>query len=487
MSKTTSKQRAYRVALDHYKSWDTLTTVKWMLTGLATVICLGAVAWALATNRGSHGFSHGPISQSHARWESDCSACHDPQTPLKQGTVTFVSSATDKLHRCQACHVVSNHYRTAADADQACAECHREHQGANADLLDVSDRSCTNCHADLTGMVASINSDTFAQVTAFPGDHPPFRSLKSANEAGDPGNLKFTHSRHMRLGLTSSTDSRESDRKTYADFSPEMRGRYQQAGENDDDLVQLQCISCHVPAVRKGSTNATASELGDFAAVSFEQHCRACHPLYASADVREVLPHGLSGNEMENALKRLYRSQWFEDADEQTSGELRQPVPGRSRLLSQRKQSALRQIDEQILSAREYVKAECSECHDFSEGLQVRPTNVPNVWLPKSHFDHYAHRAVSCQECHAAAYASTSTPSVLAGKQESNRVMIPDIASCAKCHAPHEGDTGGIAHNCTLCHRYHHGDSPASVLPDAGATISIDAFLKGGRDATSRE
>ena len=107
--------------------------------------------------------------------------------------------------------------------------------------------------------------------------------------------------------------------------------------------------------------------------------------------------------------------------------------------------------------------------------MTVSPTKVPSVWLPHAKFNHTAHRAVTCVDCHAQATNSTTHTDV----------MIPGIDNCVKCHAPPTPFLGTpkARHNCTECHRYHNGEHALQGIGAAGrnpaATRSIEGFLSG--------
>jgi predicted CXXCH cytochrome family protein len=67
-------------------------------------------------------------------------------------------------------------------------------------------------------------------------------------------------------------------------------------------------------------------------------------------------------------------------------------------------------------------------------------------WPSSSHFDHRAHRMVSCLDCHGKAKTSEATRDVL----------MPSMGSCTECHAPKVA-TGaqGAEARCQVCHNYH--------------------------------
>jgi hypothetical protein len=123
--------------------------------------------------------------------------------------------------------------------------------------------------------------------------------------------------------------------------------------------------------------------------------------------------------------------------------------------------------------------------------LQVQATNVPPIWYRHAKFDHSAHRAVSCKQCHAAAYPDDPQASMINAD-----VLVPGIANCLQCHAPPSKEGGGARFDCTECHRYHHADLPESLLQGKGAAIrgvldrlDVKDFLSGetGRNSLPEE
>jgi hypothetical protein len=98
----------------------------------------------------------------------------------------------------------------------------------------------------------------------------------------------------------------------------------------------------------------------------------------------------------------------------------------------------------------------CRQCHpppvQWSAGLPRLPPSTINKrnfappigdserWLPRSLFDHHAHRMLQCAECHAAA-----------ASEKTSDVLLPSIDSCMNCHRP----SGGARNGCVECHRFH--------------------------------
>ncbi len=118
----------------------------------------------------------------------------------------------------------------------------------------------------------------------------------------------------------------------------------------------------------------------------------------------------------------------------------------------------------------------------FNSLLAFVPTQVPQVWFQHATFDHRAHRALDCRQCHPGAYPDAPQPS-----RESKDVLIPQRDVCIECHSPPSGSgtaaTGGARFDCVECHRYHNGSSP---LAGSGAkagnparTLSEEEFQIG--------
>jgi hypothetical protein len=147
-------------------------------------------------------------------------------------------------------------------------------------------------------------------------------------------------------------------------------------------------------------------------------------------------------------------------------------------------------------------KQTCGECHVFNTpsgsvspdllrggsapSFQVVPPALPQVWFAHARFDHSAHRAIHCRECHPAAYpdaARSFDGKPIKPSTQAADVLVPGIASCRACHAPPGRSGGGAAFNCTECHRYHEGDRPLQGKGAAGRDAlerrSIQEFLSG--------
>ncbi|MCI0460753.1 MAG: cytochrome c3 family protein [Gemmataceae bacterium] len=490
------KQRAGRIPLNYFRKPNRLERWKNRLAVGALVV---AVAWPLLRfvrrNEGRTDYMRGPVAQAHAFIEADCHRCHVPFTPISGPSLAkdvFGSSHSSSV-KCRECHMKDGGpHHTSQDREPACASCHRDHQGRNFSLVRVPDSDCTQCHANL-----HPNPNKFANVTRFAqGSHPDFRSVKS-----DTGKLKFNHALHMAAGMNGSKWTLrklgEEHRERYAGEKPKGKdGSWTE--EQLNKPIQLSCTSCHAsdPAdlgLKRGDlTGLPEAALmperrggAYMLPITYENQCKACHPLTVPSNTddpkspRLEVPHRLQPFPLHEYLRGLYTRQ-FVDL-EKHPGLLEQfvptrPLPGKFPAAVERK-TARDLIDTQVLNAEKVLfkegKQTCSECH-YYEGrvsaagalksgvaprdLTIVPGEVPSVWFKHARFDHAAHRALDCRECHQKADTSTS----------SKEVLIPGMDNCLQCHAPRTGSgaqaRGGARFDCVECHRYHHGDQPLHGL-----------------------
>ncbi|WP_182871215.1 cytochrome c3 family protein [Stieleria mannarensis] len=120
---------------------------------------------------------------------------------------------------------------TAVDQNNvACGTCHREHHGADADLLALSNTQCQTCHSKRFG--------------AFPESHPDW----SEWPYGRGGVIAFNHATHQQTHF-----------------------RAWKSGTKKFD-----CTTCHPDVAQKrGAPSAARGELARVA--SYEDSCMACH------------------------------------------------------------------------------------------------------------------------------------------------------------------------------------------------------------------
>ncbi|HEV3167292.1 MAG TPA: cytochrome c3 family protein [Isosphaeraceae bacterium] len=508
----TGKQRAKGVPLDYFKHIGPLERWKRRLTLAALMIAVGwwvsglelsREGWPIRQSaRGRLRASRGPVTRVHASWEANCNACHVPFTPIVSehwSSVLVPGEASVSDQRCTDCHAGPPHHESQASlAGLTCAGCHREHRGRDVSLVRMSDGVCTQCHSHLAAHTRpGAPAKGYLDITSFVSDHPEFRWVKERGAASDPGEIEFNHALHMTRGLVHKPGDVPFTLLKLADQAD--RDRYRQADQADTDAAQLNCTSCHRTDGGDLTANAervarrpTRTSGAYMLPIVYENQCRACHPLdvepRAVADKPRTrpleIPHGVQPDELHDSLERTFVARYLSEHPDM----LDQPAPlprMPTKAPSAEAVKARRVIDDQVYLAEKILylgKQTCSECHRYETPgdlsatesigrgerprLRVKSSTLKEVWFEHANFDHSAHRAVSCRECHSRAY-----PKDQKGADDSissRDVLLPGIATCRTCHAPSRlsdgQSSGGAAYECTECHRYHNGDAPLQGL-----------------------
>jgi hypothetical protein len=400
-------------------------------------------------------------------------------------------------------------------------------------LIRVADAKCTTCHADIAAHIKSGTQPlqpALANVASFITDHPDFRSAKR-----DPAQIKFSHSRHMRPGITFGLNP-----LTLNDLAPADRQHYRQQGQADIDLITLNCSSCHqldrnqsvtqsgtatdqITRTAFSTTDNPPRPAGDYMLpISFEQHCQACHQLtyagrakpteataenntrYLAAKQSESVPHGWSDEQLRHYLTQVLDSRFINNPDHDLlkgplESAVKQPLekwrlPNRPPKPNELLQTVGEYLTDEQQAAVKNLRLQCIECHQMSpqpNSLQVQPVSTRPVWFAYAKFDHMAHRAVSCQACHSGAYpGDLPTEPTAMETLDGENVPIPGRQLCLQCHSPPQGSgtdvTGGARFDCVECHRYHHGDSPWHGSGDSAAGVSREVTVKEFIDGPSK-
>lgn len=319
----------------------------------AVIALFAAVAWAAVDVAGpartAYGHSHGPLTNPHAAFDDNCSACHATYS-IKDFSPLTALNARERWHdlTCQKCHGGPPHHATAtkkgADRHLICSNCHHDHQGRTFSLVRLNDRDCNVCHMNLdewrdTAKIAELTEKArqskseygydgpyAAKVTHFVNDHPTFRALEGTEgeSKGPPKNkprtLTFSHAVHMNPGQAYGPDGKEAmtARKLRELAGGKEKGDAAVAkyapGAADDAKIQLNCASCHVLDAGQGDPTFDARKAalagGDparsilppraegayFLPTNFESHCRSCHPLgaaegtFSKGEAKLILP-----------------------------------------------------------------------------------------------------------------------------------------------------------------------------------------------------
>jgi predicted CXXCH cytochrome family protein len=530
MVRETGKRRGSRIELDYYRGSDRLTRWRGRLC-LLVIACialwLGLEAIASRDRRAGAPFfepaglvSKGPLAQAHAMWDSTCEACHVPFAPINHSrwAPVLAPSSHDSDDRCRTCHAAPPHHQNERQDDiPSCAECHRDHRGRSASLLAMDDSACTRCHADLSrhrvpgGTAHSVET----AVTSFDIAHHPEFTTSPANRATSPGRIKFSHARHVAVGLTLEPRGLPF---TSAQIAPSERARFGFADlEKLDRPVRLGCTACHQldgdEAMNGGgppnsAQTAPRTSGAYMLPVSYGRHCAGCHPLAFDAHAPEQqVRHGLFPAKVVGELKQFYAAQAVAD----DPALLRQFMPSRplpDRSIGPAEPRYGEAIEAKVVTASRLLfgahieqlaerqnnlpqgRRGCVECHNLKPhdgplvrsgefaSLEIEPVLMTPVWFESAVFNHTAHRALDCAACHAGVYSS---------RQNGDRALLPGIEVCANCHFAEGslrfGQPPGASARCTECHLYHDGDhpryGPGAIARRGTAELSVEQFRKG--------
>lgn len=462
-----TRQRALRIPLDYHRARGTLAHWKWMLT-LACAAAGGAyLLWMAAGGKpAASQISPGVLAKDHARWDSDCQACHVPFSPQRgdaEGTralshsLSFVRGGTKDVHRqtdakCSECHKSAgpHHAIQIAAEVESCAGCHRDHQGREFAMARMDDAHCTVCHASIAGhrqptsppaTSPIVNVTTFDRPsTEGSSGHPAFRSLQQQ----DPGNIRFSHRLHMTLGQL-------------------YPGQETPQGKRP---VQLACDACHQPE--------TAGSGAYMRPIKYEQHCRGCHPLTMPGQPEAVVPHGLASQQLESVVRGFAST--HRDPQRPTPARL---IPGRA---AQTDAASLQAPPELVFAQKmaELRTNQCSQCHSWQpvQPSEVQSAKIPSTWLRHARFNHDKHRsAAKCVDCHSAAVDKLPAEGIPGRLADDEAVMIPNIDNCTGCHAPRSATvatSGSARFDCAECHRYH--QTPVEQKPLRKKEVSPVSF-----------
>ena len=377
-------------------------------------------------------WNSGPISNHHSMIATDCLSCHGGN----------FSRVADK--QCISCHNMTDHadksnpgvLKAHHSSEARCATCHMEHNGDNGLVLKES-KLCTDCHANITSIVPD---STRPSVPSF-NEHPEFSvevqpalpgapvtraRLDDLQNLKDNSNVKLNHEVHLRTIRT----------KT--------------------GTVKLGCRDCHNSSPDRQSIEP----------INFENHCATCHTLeFDDRLAGRQVPHG----DPDVVFKFLYAeyAKLLLSSEETSSNaqDFRQRFkPGGSIVANQApaqnddfKRSF---VEKESRNAERllFTKTACYLCHRIVQKeitdeqatakslskFEVMTPQIPQHWMPYARFDHGAHEAVTCDDCHKGVYQSTKT----------NQVLLPGVKDCTNCHNDHAGN-GLVKSDCVMCHSFH--------------------------------
>jgi hypothetical protein len=340
----------------------------------------------------------GPVIEGHSDLEDDCSSCHVAFKRRNQRALCM------DCHEDVAADIATRkgfHGRDDEAREQPCAECHTDHEGRDAVIVDLDPQRFDH---DVTDF-ALDGSHTDAECGAC---HPPGERHRSA-----PTACSVCHQDddvHEDALGSECADCHTTEVWEEAVFDHDATG-YPLLGRHADTL----CLDCHEDRTFLGAPT----------------DCYACHQ---ADDVHE----GRSGQQCD----QCHDPSGWEETRFDHARDTAFPLDGRHGELA----CGDCHGDDPF---RDELRTECISCHrdddthDGSFGAECELCHVSTDWT-ESRFDHErdtghaldgAHAALACADCHTEPLFEVTLPT-----------------ACNDCHAdedPHEGNLGS---RCADCH-----------------------------------
>ena len=383
-------------------------------------------------------WSTGPLTSAHAQaTHNNCNVCHEK----------FFAAVPDRT--CLHCHAaIRDHVDTphrqivGTLGQQTCGQCHREHDAAQASLINRADRLCVGCHGDPSLNFESVSLEHVRQFAS--GGHPEFKAtLLQASQA--PGrSLSETTWRSIRVPLAKAS---QQSNLTFSHEAHLAGAPVTREGE------PLKCRDCHV----------LAADGARFVPISMAGACASCHSLTFDEEVTDrQLPHG-NPQAAVAMLEDYYVRKAVDPA--RAVVQVRRLLPDRT----QRDQGCTAAtLDCGLRNASNAVEQffngnrGCAECHRIEDSHRgpdtdrfvVAPVRLTQDFFPDMHFSHKAHQVqkgltgdAACEACHNVRHSKSSAD-----------VRLPGLDRCLQCHADRVA-ADRVELRCVSCHVYH----PAAI------------------------
>lgn len=448
-----SRELSSRVDINVHRQPNRLRRATWWLALWAGV---GSLLWLWMQHlQGEHQiYQAGDVTSPHRLFENECWRCHTTWTPL-QRLVSFSDDAHSiDNKKCETCHRVAEHHanQVPAHKDVSCAACHQEHEGAEM-LTKPSSRHCVACHTELKTTHGA--SEVFAKgVTRFDqlDGHPDFllKTLLRDTATPPPHAKHGAHRAVEKFQRPGDSAPRWQDRgRIRFNHAAHLKAEYDADGKLIHGLIgkdrkftdlSRSCEVCHEPD----------NEGRFLKPISFERHCRECHPLlfdherFPGQSVPHETPDIVRGFLTETYTLKSLGTRNLELGTPTDASS--RPLPGHrdfQRLSKDQAKAVLDDVTKAEQIAQQHRHSQfgyeatggCRYCHDVEPVAEksptaiadwkIIPTKIPSRWLSHSEFHHEPHRLLSCTACHAGVAQSKNTGDVL----------IPSIDICRACHA----------------------------------------------------
>ncbi len=499
-----------------YLSTYTLGPAGWIkgiltLTGIGTMVVLALVL----VRQEAEETAPGQIAAVHSLYANDCQQCHTGKLQLVKKFTDPTGWDTTWRKTCRTCHPQVDHSpHENATSRPACVMCHLEHQGRSAQLTQVADQMCTQCHANLSAHVQTppglkiVRHDSQGQGATIESfnhpQHPEF-SVSFYRPADAPSRAASQPPAPLQLVRLRLNDPRLRDgAQINFNHYEHLEGKVKQLIEEQHlkRTAFLTCESCH-------TLDAAGAYMEP---ISFDKHCKTCHEKELIFDEDELTPPAPHDNPLvvERFLCGLYARRYLDQKlkDINTAADDKGVYAGRpgQRTLSAQEVEMLQQNIPQRVRDAEAILFDvgcenntcqgCRTCHhslqtdkqwhpcpmpafgDAGRPARVMPPAIPSRWFAFARFKHIPHKRAYkaeelqsswCEGCHMD--ARFGQPISVRQSTETEHILIPGIAKCQECHGSnrnvsplHSADhrvskrkasTGGIRGTCITCHTYH--------------------------------
>ena len=418
---------------------------------------------------GAQVFSPGALSKAHASIDDvgSCTACHDG-----------ASQQTDGL--CLACHkevavrMKQSRGLHARTSDRRCAECHSEHRGRGASLIELDPKTFDHRATGFPLLGSHVKNDCRTCHRAGLIDDADAKALLATRPKTFLGLPSVCSSCHFdehrgQLGMTCEKCHTPGTFKPALGFDHADDSVFALVGQHN----KVDCVKCHVRVAdpSKHEDAEIAPRKPDYAQLVNVPHesCASCH----------TDPHegrfgvACSSCHQANGWRTITKKSAVDFAFHDTT---KFPLRGEHRSLSCKScHGPFRGEAARFRGTRQ----SCADCHvnahrgqiDDARARECATCHTPAGFTPVTFGTaahdatsfplRGAHKAVACSACHAND-AKTRAPADerAQAKRKGRPVRLASVrlqvrgASCAQCHAdPHRGAFNDDKQDCSACHQ----------------------------------
>lgn len=366
----------------------------------------------------------GPVVEGHARFEKDCERCH---VPFKKGSQRQLCLDCHKPLADDLNRKMGYHGRSVAVQAAECKHCHSDHQGRDADILQLDPETFDHKATDFRLEGAHLHLKCA-------GCHKQEQAEKRIDGSGDPAPQGFysrapkdcfschrkrdPHDRKLGKNCQDCHQATSWKKVTYR----HDKGEFRLKGLHKP----VSCVLCH-PSQRwkKVAVDCySCHRLDDSHAGRYGRKCQNCHSEAGPAP---------EPSKPKSAWKKLV----FDH------GKTKFALAGKHRKLAC-------DLCHPGQMYGQKLKTDCLSCHRKDDqhrgfyGPKCDQCHTPSSWV-KSNFDHQKttfplkekHRKVPCSSCHTRATSAAKLGNACVGCHQLENVHLDSENSrCERCHTP---------------------------------------------------